>query len=72
MKRTLLAQRLLAAFVAGWLLLGFPLLGLGLGAGTLFGLPRLPVLLFGGWAALIALLALLLERRGADDDGAGG
>lgn len=62
----LLAQRLLALFIAGWALFDFPLLGLGLGAGpgaTLFGLPRLPLLLFVGWAGLIVLLAWLMERR---------
>ncbi len=61
----LLAQRLLALFVAGWALFDFPLLGLGLGTGpeaTLFGLPRLPVLLFTAWAVLIGLLAWLMER----------
>jgi hypothetical protein len=66
-KRTLLAQRLLALFIAGWLLLDFPLLRLALtdGAdGRLFGLPRLPLLLFVGWAALIVLLAVLMERGG--------
>jgi hypothetical protein len=61
----LLAQRLVALFIAGWALFDFPLLGLGLGGGpeaTLFGLPRLPVLLFAGWAGLIVLLACLMER----------
>lgn len=60
----LLAQRLLALFIAGWALFDFPLLALGLGSGpeaTLFGLPRLPVLLFAGWAVLIGLLAWLME-----------
>jgi hypothetical protein len=72
MKVSLLAQRLLALFAAGWLLLNFPLLGLGLGGGTIFGLPRLPVLLFAGWALLIVLLALLMERGGDAGDDAGG
>lgn len=67
MRRTLLAQRLLALFGAGWLLLGYPLLGLALGDATLLGLPRLPLLLFVGWAVLIALLALLLESRGGGE-----
>ncbi len=71
MRRTLLVQRLLAIFVAGWLLLNFPLLRVALGdgvEGALFGLPRLPLLLFVGWALLIVVLALLME--GAVDDGA--
>ncbi len=70
MRTTLLAQRLLALFVAGWLLLDFPLLRLALGDGpaaTLFGLPRLPVLLFVLWLALVVALALLMERGGGDD-----
>jgi hypothetical protein len=64
----LLAQRLLALFAAGWAVLNFPLLGLSLGEGLLFGLPRAPVLLFAGWALLIVLLALLMERGGGNRD----
>jgi len=60
---TLLAQRLAALFVAGWLLFNFPLLKLWLGAATLWGLPLLPLMLFVAWALLIAGLALLLERH---------
>ena len=72
MRTSLLAQRLLALFGAGWLLLNFPLLGLALGGGaepaaeSLLGLPRLPLLLFAGWALLIVVLAVLMERAGAD------
>jgi hypothetical protein len=69
---SLLTQRLLALFIAGWALFDFPLLGLGLGSGpdaTLFGLPRLPVLLFAGWAGLIVGLAWLMERRGGGAEG---
>ncbi|MCC6248086.1 MAG: hypothetical protein IT499_10060 [Rubrivivax sp.] len=61
----LLAQRLVALFVAGAVAFGFLLLALGLGRGaeaTLFGLPRLPVLLFAGWAVLIVVLAGWMER----------
>lgn len=70
----LLAQRLLALFVAGWVLFDFPLLSLGFGRGpdaTLFGLPRLPVLLFLGWTVLIVLLAVLMERGDGHADGRG-
>jgi hypothetical protein len=56
-----MSQRLAALFVAGWLVLDFPMLGLWQGASVL-GLPRLPLALFGLWAALIALLAWWMER----------
>lgn len=69
----LLTQRLLALFAAGWLLWDFPLLRLWLGSpiteagaagATVFGLPLLPVALFGAWVLLIALLARLMEPPG--------
>ncbi len=62
MKRTLLPQRLLALYVAGLLLLNFPLLGLWDRDVTVWGLPLFPLALFGVWALLIALLAWLMER----------
>ncbi len=76
MTRSLLGQRLLALLAAGALLLNFPLLRLWMGSGpgaggTLWGLPLLPLALFGLWAALIAALALLMERHDAADDTAG-
>ena len=52
MKSRILNQRLLALFVGGWLLFDFPLLRLALAGGTLFGLPRGPVLIFLAWALL--------------------
>ena len=62
MKTTrLLPQRLLALFAAGWLLFDFPLLRLWFTDTTAFGLPLLPVALFGAWVLLIALLARLME-----------
>ncbi len=69
----LLAQRLVALFLAGGVLLDFPLLklalgGEGVGSASLLGLPRLPLLLFAAWALLIVLLAVLMERADADDD----
>ena len=63
---TLLTQRLLALFGAGVLLFNFPLLKLWLSEHTVFGLPLLAVALFGAWALLIALLALLMESRAED------
>lgn len=58
----LTAQRLLALFALGWLLLNFPLLGLWDRDVAVFGVPLLPAALFGGWAALIGLLAWITER----------
>ena len=57
----LLAQRLLALFAAGALLFDFPLLRLWLNEATVFGLPLLPVAVFGAWVLLIAALAGLME-----------
>ena len=59
----LLTQRLLALFAVGWLLWDFPLLRLWLSEATVFGLPLLPVALFGAWVLLIVLLARLMETR---------
>ncbi len=60
--RGLVSQRLVALFVAGWLLLNFPLLALWDRDATLFGLPLFPAALFMLWAGLIALVAWALER----------
>ena len=56
------AQRLLALFAAGWVLLNVPLLTLWDRDATLLGVPLLPAALFLGWAALIALAAWSAER----------
>ena len=63
LQRHLLPQRLLALFAAGWLLWDFPLLRLWMSDATVFGLPLLPVALFGAWVLLIVLLARLMEAR---------
>ena len=62
----LMAQRLLALFAAGVLLFNFPLLKLWLSDGTVLGIPLLAVALFGAWALLIVLLAVLMESRAED------
>jgi hypothetical protein len=59
--RTLWAQRLVALFLLGCLLFSYPLLALFDGGGELFGIPRLFAYLFGAWAALIVLVALVVE-----------
>ncbi len=58
-------QRLLALFVAGWLLFNFPLLALWDHDATLWGLPLFPVALFVLWAGLIAALAWVVEQGAA-------
>lgn len=55
-------QRLVALFLAGALLLNFPLLSLWNSKVSVFGLPMFPAALFALWALLIAVLAILLER----------
>ena len=55
MKRSPVAHRLLALAVAGWLLFDFPLLRLWASS---------PVVVFALWAAVIALLAWVMERDG--------
>ena len=62
------AQRLVALFVAGWVLLNFPLLALWDHNVLVLGLPLFPLALFLIWTLLIAALAWVMER-GADDEG---
>ena len=60
----LTAQRLIALFAAGWLVLNFPLLGLWDRVASFWGLPVFPLALFGLWAVLIAGIAWLVDRPG--------
>ncbi len=60
--RVLREHRLVALFVLGWLLLGYPLLALFNTGGRVLGIPLLYLYLFGVWAGLIALMALVVER----------
>ena len=62
MQHGLAAQRLVALFVAGALLLNFPLLALWDRDATVLGLPLFPAALFILWGALIAALGWLAER----------
>ena len=57
-------QRLLALFVAGWLLFSFPLLGLWDRDATLLGIPLFTAALFILWGLLIATIAWWMERPG--------
>jgi hypothetical protein len=58
----LTAQRLLALFALGWLLLNFPLLALWDRDVVVFGIPLLPLAIFAAWALLIAAVAWIVER----------
>ena len=62
MHRGLGRQRLVALFVAGGLMLNFPLLALWDRDATVWGLPLFPAALFVLWGGLIAVLALIMER----------
>ncbi|KAB2927229.1 MAG: hypothetical protein F9K30_04485 [Dechloromonas sp.] len=55
-------QRLAALGLLGIPLLTYPLIALP--EGTLLGIPASYVYLFGVWAGLIALAALVAERKG--------
>jgi hypothetical protein len=58
-------KRLIAVFLLGLALTNFPLLAVVEAGHRLLGLPPLFVYLFGAWAGLIILLALIIERRAA-------
>lgn len=62
-KPKLKAQRLAALFALGCLLFNFPLLALFNRSETVAGLPLLFVYVYAAWGLLIALLALVIERK---------
>jgi hypothetical protein len=62
MHKSLGGQRLVALFVAGGMLLNFPLLALWDRDATVLGLPLFPAALFVLWGGLIALLGSIVER----------
>lgn len=63
MEQRLVSQRLLALYVAGLLLLNFPLITLWDRDVLLWGLPLFPLALFLVWGLLIAALAWIMERQ---------
>ena len=66
MLESLRSQRLLALFAAGLALFNFPLLALWDREALILGVPLFPAALFLVWAALIVLLALIVESGGAE------
>ena len=55
-------ERLVGLFLLGCLLFNFPLMALFNARVTVFGVPLLYAYLFGAWALLIGLVALIMER----------
>jgi hypothetical protein len=49
------------------LLFNYPILALFNVSGSVFGVPVLYAYIFGAWAGLIALMALMAEPRGRGD-----
>ena len=63
MKRSgITGQRLAAIFLMGCILLNYPILSLFTRPARIAGIPLLYVYLFGTWALLIGLMALVIER----------
>ena len=57
-------QRSLALFFLGCLLFNYPILFLFSRNGFVWGIPILYVYLFISWAALVGLIAIVVEMRG--------
>lgn len=62
-KPNIKTQRLAVLFVLGNLLFNYPLLALFNRATLVAGAPLLYVYVFAAWALLIALLALVIEKK---------
>jgi hypothetical protein len=56
------SQRFVALCMLGLLLFNYPILALFNVSGTFFGIPILYAYIFIAWAALIALMALVVDR----------
>lgn len=54
--------RLVALFLLGALLFNYPILALFNKSSLVFGIPLLYAYIFGAWALLIGLMALVVER----------
>jgi predicted permease len=61
-RRHLVSHRLVAVFLLGCVIFNYPVLAIFDRMGTLAGIPAAFVWLFAGWAMLIVLMALIVER----------
>ncbi len=59
----LTGERLVAVFLGGCILFNYPLLSLFDRAADVFGIPLLYAYVFAAWAGVIAVMALVIERR---------
>jgi hypothetical protein len=59
----LTAQRLAAIFLLGCVLFNYPVLALFNRAASVFGVPVLYAWIFAAWLGLIAIMAVVIERR---------
>jgi hypothetical protein len=55
-------QRLVAVFLLGCVLLNYPVLFLFNRPESIHGVPLLYIYIFGAWALLIGLMAIVIER----------
>lgn len=62
-RRLVTGQRLAALFLIGCLLFNYPILSLFSQNERLWGVPTLYVYIFIAWAALIGLMAIVIEMR---------
>ena len=61
-KATLTGQRLVALFLLGWVLLNYPILSMFDVERAWLGVPAIYLYVFALWAAVIALMAWIIER----------
>ena len=62
-KSSRMGQRLIGLFLLGCLLFNYPMLAVFNARGAVLGIPLLYAYLFGAWALVIALVAVIAERR---------
>lgn len=62
-KPTLKGQRLVALVLLGGLLFNYPILSLFTGSTRILGIPLIYFYLFAAWVFVIALMALIIERK---------